>query len=136
MRMDCGNKAGAPRKSTFFLIHAAHSRASQRTLLPQLRALLKPRANAVDDDDLVPKCAFRQNGCDVADREIDIWKIGGDVRRENQKPVRVQRRFRAAFDPDQGPDIRIDREHAWIAHENRLLKRSRRSCEADASTRR
>ena len=31
MRMDCGINAGAPRTSTFLLIQAAHSRASQRS---------------------------------------------------------------------------------------------------------
>ncbi|MGO8748198.1 MAG: hypothetical protein ACLQNE_19660 [Thermoguttaceae bacterium] len=30
MRTDCGSMAGAARNSTFFLIQAAHSRASQR----------------------------------------------------------------------------------------------------------
>jgi hypothetical protein len=61
----------------------------------------------MDNDDLVPKRAFRQNCRDVADGKIDIWKISRNVRREDTQAVRVERRFRAAFDPHDGPDIRI-----------------------------
>jgi hypothetical protein len=74
---------------------------------PQLPTAVPPPAQAMQDNNLVPKGTAGVNGGHVADCQIKVWKIVRNVRLYDDGSMRVESRFRARFDLDGATDIRI-----------------------------
>ncbi len=60
-------------------------------LLSQFAAPLEPRPKPVDDHDLVPEGAFREDRRDGFDRQIEGGNVVRDVRCQGNDAVRIQR---------------------------------------------
>src|SRR5258707_15588953 len=69
--------------------------------------MVPPAAQAMQDNNLVPKGTTRVNGGHSANRQIKVWKLVRDVRPYDDGRMRVKGGLRARFDLDGATDVRI-----------------------------
>lgn len=87
----------------------------------QFAAAVRPAAQAMQDNNLVPKSTAGGNGRHIANGQIKVRKIVRDVWLHDDRSMRVKGRLRARFDLDGATNVRIAfRGHGGIPEKQAL----------------
>lgn len=73
--------------------------------LAERAAAIEPAAQAVRDDNFVPKCALSLDGGHIGDCQVEAFDLVGDIGADDGRRIRIECRFGPGLDAHDRPDI-------------------------------